>query len=87
MYCKCKEFIEARNAFDEMPHRNVCTWNAITAGLIASGENNTDSYIWEFVEGMQFERGTLFSVVPACSSFAGLMGVKQIYGFVIRKAV
>ncbi|XP_057503755.1 pentatricopeptide repeat-containing protein At3g21470-like [Actinidia eriantha] len=35
MYCICKEFIEARNVFDEMPHRNVYTWNAIIAGLIA----------------------------------------------------
>ncbi|GFY94710.1 pentatricopeptide (PPR) repeat protein [Actinidia rufa] len=38
LYCKCKEFIEACNVFDEMPHRNVCTWNAIITGLIASRE-------------------------------------------------
>ena len=42
--------------FDEMPQRNVSSWNAIIAGLIASGENNIDSCTWEFVKGMQFER-------------------------------
>ncbi|XP_057506594.1 callose synthase 12-like [Actinidia eriantha] len=75
-YCKCKKFIEARNVFDEMLYRNAYTWNAIIAGLIASGENNTDSCIWKFVKGMQFERVTLFSIVPACSSVTGLTGVK-----------
>ena len=35
--------------------------------------------------GIQPNRVTLVSVLPACSSVAGLMGGKQIHGFAIRK--
>ncbi|XP_057489649.1 pentatricopeptide repeat-containing protein At3g12770-like [Actinidia eriantha] len=90
MYCKCKEFIEARNVFDEMPHRNVSTWNAIIAGLIASGEYNTDSCIWEFVKGMQFERlkpdaFTVSSLLPLCGGDADRLDYgRELHCYIVR---
>eukprot|EP01018_Ginkgo_biloba_P001220 Gb_33294 [translate_table: standard] len=37
MYAKCGSIEDARHVFDEMPHRNVVSWNAMLAGYAQSG--------------------------------------------------
>lgn len=38
MYCKCGALEDARRAFDEVPDRNVVTYNALLAGYAAAGD-------------------------------------------------
>eukprot|EP01018_Ginkgo_biloba_P036740 Gb_04648 [translate_table: standard] len=37
MYAKCGSLVDARNVFDEMPQRDVCSWNTLIAGYAQSG--------------------------------------------------
>ncbi|KAL5714617.1 hypothetical protein ACHQM5_016551 [Ranunculus cassubicifolius] len=37
MYSKCSNLIHARKVFDEMPERNVVTWNAMIGGYLRDG--------------------------------------------------
>ncbi|OEL13942.1 Pentatricopeptide repeat-containing protein [Dichanthelium oligosanthes] len=38
MYCKCGALADARRAFDEMPDRNVVSYNALLSGYAAAGD-------------------------------------------------
>ncbi|GLU12722.1 hypothetical protein SLE2022_293810 [Rubroshorea leprosula] len=38
MHVKCGMMIDARNLFDEMPERNMITWNTIISGLVDAGD-------------------------------------------------
>ncbi|XWS51408.1 hypothetical protein CRYUN_Cryun12cG0173800 [Craigia yunnanensis] len=38
MHVKCGMMIDARNLFDEMPQRNLVSWNTIIAGLVDFGD-------------------------------------------------
>ncbi|XP_021760947.1 pentatricopeptide repeat-containing protein At3g21470-like [Chenopodium quinoa] len=38
MYSKCGEIVDARKVFDNMPQRNVITWNAMIAGYLIGGD-------------------------------------------------
>ncbi|XAR59372.1 hypothetical protein NMG60_11015193 [Bertholletia excelsa] len=38
MYVKCGMMIDARKLFDEMPQRNLVSWNMIIGGLVDSGD-------------------------------------------------
>ncbi|CAL8990154.1 unnamed protein product [Prunus brigantina] len=52
MYCKCGNFGECRKVFEEMPHRNVGSWNAIIAGYASSVDDDCDKEIWEIAKCM-----------------------------------
>ncbi|KAL6292308.1 hypothetical protein ACE6H2_000450 [Prunus campanulata] len=52
MYCKCGNFGECRKVFEEMPQRNVGSWNAIIAGYASSVDHGSDKEIWEIAKCM-----------------------------------
>lgn len=51
MYAKCGDILASRNVFDEMPDRNVVTWNAMIGGYLKHG--NTDSAFGLFAQMLE----------------------------------
>ncbi|XP_024545090.1 pentatricopeptide repeat-containing protein At4g18520, chloroplastic-like [Selaginella moellendorffii] len=39
MYSKCGSMLDARSVFDEMPRRDVVSWNALILGYVENGES------------------------------------------------
>lgn len=37
MYTKCDSLVDARKTFDEMPHRDLCSWNTMISGYARAG--------------------------------------------------
>ncbi|KAK2967533.1 hypothetical protein RJ640_030404 [Escallonia rubra] len=37
LYCKCECLVDARKVFDEMPERDMCSWNVLISGYSKSG--------------------------------------------------
>lgn len=74
MYASCGELEIARNVFDEMPRRDVMTWNSILAGYAKNGR--WDEVVRLFREmqelGVEFDEVTLISVLTACGRVADL---------------
>lgn len=74
MYASCGELEIARNVFDEMPRRDVMTWNSILAGYAKNGR--WDEVVRLFREmqelGVEFDEVTLISVSTACGRVADL---------------
>ncbi|ERN15893.1 pentatricopeptide repeat-containing protein At3g12770 [Amborella trichopoda] len=59
MYCKCEWLTFARKVFDEMPDRNIASWNAMISGYAKLGSINE---VWELVRQMHLERVILDGV-------------------------
>lgn len=55
MYCKCGELGDASKLFNEMPNRNLNSWNVIIAGCVASENCISHTNIWDHLRQMQNE--------------------------------
>lgn len=69
MYAKCGSISESQKVFDNMPSRNVVTWNALVAGYATAGQIDI---VFSSFEKMQKEKikpanVTLLCVLKACS--------------------
>ncbi|KAK6277202.1 hypothetical protein POUND7_017525 [Theobroma cacao] len=47
MYSKCGNLIDSRKVFDEMPERNVVTWNAMIGGYLKNGDTKSALDLFE----------------------------------------
>ncbi|XVF72072.1 hypothetical protein PTKIN_Ptkin12aG0092000 [Pterospermum kingtungense] len=76
----------ARNLFDEMPARNVATWNAVVAGYIQSEFN--EEGLWLFrkmhVSGFTPDDFTLSSVLRGCAGLKALFVGRQVHSCVMK---
>lgn len=50
-YGKCGVVLDARKVFDEMPERNVVTWNAMINGYLRNGDTRSASLAFEEMPG------------------------------------
>ncbi|XP_060970611.1 pentatricopeptide repeat-containing protein At3g21470 isoform X2 [Cannabis sativa] len=46
-YAKCRKIIDAQKVFDEMPERNVVTWNAMIGGYLKNGDIGSASLLFD----------------------------------------
>ncbi|KAL0414168.1 UNVERIFIED_CONTAM: putative pentatricopeptide repeat-containing protein, mitochondrial [Sesamum radiatum] len=80
MYGKCGCFDDSLKVFDEMPLRNVSSWNALISGYVkVNMEDRDDSFhkyrLWDFVKGMQneglkFDAFTVSTLLSLCGGGA-----------------
>ncbi|KAK8522485.1 hypothetical protein V6N13_115453 [Hibiscus sabdariffa] len=47
MYSRCRNLIDSRKVFDEMPERNVVTWNAMIGGYLKNGDTESALGLFE----------------------------------------
>jgi pentatricopeptide repeat protein len=83
MYCTCESIVNARRLFDEMPERNLVTWNTIIAG----SSRNDPRMAMQLLVGMDIEPNclTLTSITSACAGLAALRCGQQVHGAVLRR--
>ncbi|XP_011629339.2 pentatricopeptide repeat-containing protein At3g29230-like [Amborella trichopoda] len=69
MYTKCGCIDEARRLFDEMPEKNLITWNVMIVGLAihGNGEEALDLFLKMRNEGIKPDDVTYIGVLSACS--------------------
>jgi pentatricopeptide repeat protein len=90
MYAKNGVILTARKLFDEMPERNVVTWNAMICGLASHGHVEDALSLFESMqkEGIVVPNGVTFVGVLNACCHAGLIDVgrevfcsmKVVYG-------
>ncbi|XP_025012930.2 pentatricopeptide repeat-containing protein At3g12770 [Ricinus communis] len=88
MYSRINRVEKCMQLFDQMKRRNVYVWTAMINGYVQNGaleEALTLFHEMQAKDGVEPNRVTLVSVLPICSSLAGLPGGKQIHGYAIRK--
>ena len=73
-YCKCGNLEVALGLFNEMPHKNVVSWNAMISGLAFNGEGEVGVKLFKEMmnDGMSPNDATFVGVL-ACCAHAGLV--------------
>ncbi|KDP33346.1 hypothetical protein JCGZ_12895 [Jatropha curcas] len=90
MYCKCREFETCLKLFDEMPERNMGSWNIVIAGYVDSGDRNLNKEVTGLVEDMQIEgfkpnEFTVSSLLLLCNCDIGKWDYgRELHGFIVR---
>ncbi|XP_016899771.2 pentatricopeptide repeat-containing protein At4g21065 isoform X2 [Cucumis melo] len=76
MYLKCDDLNSANKVFDEMPVRNVVTWNAMISGLAYQGRYREalDTFRIMQNKGVKPDEVTLVGVLNSCAN----LGVLEI---------
>lgn len=88
MYSRSNKVDVARQVFDRMESRNVFVWTALINGYVQNGKSDLALVLFHDMQvryGVEPNKVSLVSILPACSSAASLTGGKQIHGFAIRK--
>ncbi|MBA0855872.1 hypothetical protein Goshw_020382 [Gossypium schwendimanii] len=88
MYSKSGKVSMGRNVFDRMGSRNVYAWTAMINGYIENGDFEEALVLFQEMQlkdGIEPNKVSLVSVLPACGSYAGLRAGKQIHGYATRK--
>jgi pentatricopeptide repeat protein len=77
---------EARKLFEEMPERNIVTWNAYISNAVLDGRprNAVDAFIEFLRVGGEPDSITFCAFLNACSDALYLEPGRQLHGLVIR---
>ncbi|KAK2994698.1 hypothetical protein RJ640_029435 [Escallonia rubra] len=87
MYAKCGEFLDSRRLFDQIPERNIVSWNALLSSYTQS------DYCWEAVvvffqdmvgSGITPDEFSLSTILNACTGLGDIGLGKKIHGYLVK---
>ncbi|KAI5073975.1 hypothetical protein GOP47_0011988, partial [Adiantum capillus-veneris] len=81
MYAKCGALEKAQEVFDELPDRNVVSWNALIAGYVQHGQGGRAMKCFEQMNrgACSPDRVTLSCILRACGSLGALDKGQEIH--------
>ncbi|KAK9273561.1 hypothetical protein L1049_018371 [Liquidambar formosana] len=82
MYARFNDLDKARNVFEEMPNRDIVSWNSMISGYSSNGywEEALEIYYQSRASGMVPDSFTVSSVLPACGGLLAVVEGKIIHG-------
>ncbi|KAI4345957.1 hypothetical protein L6164_013040 [Bauhinia variegata] len=85
-YTKCRDICLARELFDEMPHRDIVSWNTMITGYINSGDVET---AWEVLktmrrQGLGLDGHTFGSILKGIASAREVGLGQQIHSMIFK---
>ncbi|KAK6262433.1 hypothetical protein QUC31_008249 [Theobroma cacao] len=91
MYSKCRCLVEARRVLDEMPIRDVVSWNSMVSGYAQNGcfDNALDVCREMELLRIKADAGTMSSLLPAVTNTCSdnILYVKEMFWKLARKSL
>eukprot|EP01018_Ginkgo_biloba_P012919 Gb_21940 [translate_table: standard] len=89
MYAKCGSLVDARRVFDDMPKRDAFPWNVMIVAYSRHGHAEESLTLFKHMQrtGLQPNKFTLASVLPACAKLEALEQGMKIHEEIIRGRV
>ena len=82
MYMKCGHLIYAQNLFDEMPHRDIISWNTIISGYSRFLRKESWRIFRELLRtGLRCSVGTVLAITPSFTSPEECLLGRSIHGW------
>ncbi|XP_047309879.1 pentatricopeptide repeat-containing protein At4g32430, mitochondrial [Impatiens glandulifera] len=88
MYSKEGKIIEAEKVFDEMPQKDLVSWNAVLSGYAQEGVYGVEAILIfnkMLKQGMHLDHVSFTSVVSACGIEKNLQLGTQVHNLIIKK--
>ncbi|KAK1286636.1 Pentatricopeptide repeat-containing protein [Acorus calamus] len=85
-YSRCGSITDARELFDEMPHRDGGTWNSMLASNSTSGRPDEALALFALMheEGVRANEVTLACVLGCCASVRAHALARQVHGLLVK---
>ncbi|KAL7163085.1 hypothetical protein ACSBR2_039228 [Camellia fascicularis] len=89
MYSKCGFYNDARQVFDEMSHRNLVCWSALSAGYVQCNRFRDALLVFQemLCEKVEPNELTLTSVLTACAQLGALDRGKWVHRYINRNGL
>ena len=86
LYSEDGRFEEAIRVFDEMPQRNVVSWNSLIGGLVKKEGVFEAMEAFRIMQGkgMGFSWVTLTTILPVCARVTALVSGKEIHAVMVK---
>ncbi|XP_057873705.2 pentatricopeptide repeat-containing protein At4g30700-like [Cryptomeria japonica] len=86
MYAKCRSIHNARELFDNMPQRDVVSWNVLIAGCVQNGfiEQAVEAYKQMQLAGVKPDSTSFASILSACAKMQTLQQGMEIHQSIIE---
>lgn len=89
MHVKCGMMIDARTLFDEMPHRNLVSWNTMIAGLVDVGAciEAFELFLTMWSEFSDADSRTFATMIRATAGLGLIYPGRQLHSCVVKLGV
>ncbi|KAL6227296.1 hypothetical protein ACLB2K_001255 [Fragaria x ananassa] len=86
LYAKCGSLVDAQKVFDEMPDRDLCSWNTLISGYAKLGKLGDARKLFdEMPQRDNFSWTAMISgVLAASAAVQSLRMGKEIHGYIMR---
>ncbi|KAF7124169.1 hypothetical protein RHSIM_Rhsim12G0110900 [Rhododendron simsii] len=89
LYSECGCFEDVVRMFDEMPQRDIVSWNLLISGFAGKGQlfEAFDAFRRMQVEGVGFDGFTLTAALPVCARINALSGGKEMHAQMVKSVI
>lgn len=86
MYAKCRSVVDAHRVFEDMPNRDVVSWNSLISGYAQQGLKKKAFHLFDEMQQLGFvpNKITYISMLTACASPVALQDGKQLHSQITK---
>ncbi|KAM3359836.1 putative pentatricopeptide repeat-containing protein [Capsicum galapagoense] len=86
MYAKCGELVESRMLFEEIPERNVVSWNALFSCYTQNDFFSEAMCMFRDMigRGVRPDEYSLSNILNACTGLGDIVEGKKIHGYLVK---
>lgn len=89
-YGKCQEVSSSREVFDEMPHKDIVSWNSMISAYVVNGLPTEALELFRVMlndETISPDKATLVGILPACAQQVAVKEGLWIHSYIIKSCM